>query len=109
MADRVTLRPPQEAAVELELGDRVFTVATMTRSRQKLIDDALKTLDAAETTDAAAAAMIGVIDVMTAPADGQKKGAGSVLLPMWEGDEISVSQLSALMEDMQQAVEARPT
>lgn len=106
---RVTLRDPEETKLEVELEGRVFAVAAMTRSRQAVVDDALAKLDGSTTTDEAAAAITGVIDAMVAPTGGQKKTAGAILLGLWEADKISISQLSQLLEDLQEAASERPT
>lgn len=109
MADRIGLRDPQEAAVEVELGDRVYKVATMTRTRQGQLDAAEALVEAAETADEVAVALIGVIGVVLEPVNGQRKGADVILKEMWEGDKLAISQLAQLSEDIQDAATGRPT
>ena len=106
---RVTLRDPENDAVEVELDGRVFTVATMTRSRLKLVDAAEQELHAAATTDEVAAAIIKIIDTLVLPSGGQKKTAASVLTPLWEGDKLALPTLTQFLEDLQAASEERPT
>lgn len=106
---RVGLRDPQETLIEVELDDRVFTVAAFTRSQQARLDAAEEALQAATTTDEAAGKIIDVIDVMMSPTNGQKKTAGAILRELWETDKLAISQLSQLLEDLQEKATDRPT
>lgn len=106
---RIVLATERETQIEVEIGDRVFDLTRMTRSKQMALDEAEKGLEAAQTTDEVVAMIGGILSVMLVPQNGQKKSAGDVVKDLWMADKVELDDLTRLLDGIREASEARPT
>lgn len=108
---KITLADLTAEPTTVELFGSEYRVLAMTRSTQKKFEAAEKTLEGLENeadSDKAVTTLAGVIDSLLAPVE-SGPAAKKVIADAWKRDELSLGQLRALNNRVQEASLARPT
>lgn len=97
-------------SVEVDLWGNEYKLRDLTRSTSSKLEEAQARAAALDPddndSDAAAEALIDVIDVMIAPV-GKTPAAGEMLKARWEADELGVDWLVAFAETLRDEAQAR--
>jgi hypothetical protein len=118
---RVALKPADRLDVEVEIGDCVFTPVVVTRTRSREIRDLDGQFAAVQSGewqpdenadhdvhDEMARLIGAMLDVWLEPEAGKRKKPSAVIDQMWKGEQVTMPQLIALLEDIAEAA-GRPT
>lgn len=117
---RVAVRPAASIDVEVEIGEVVFHPVVVTRTRGRQIAELDRAfyallqragdpdLPPGEFHDGQVDLIGQMLDVWLAPSPGKRKKPSTVIDAMWKAEDITLSQLLGLLEDIAGAV-GRPT
>jgi hypothetical protein len=95
----------------VEMFDHEYTVKTITRSVQKdleKVDEALEALGGDDDSDKGVGVIIDGLAALLAPVNGNP-AVKKLLTEKWKADELSLQQINALYESVQEAGVKRPT
>lgn len=99
----------------VDVFDKPYRLLAVTRSVEQALttmDRALRELEKDEDADGDAyvTVLCQALDALLKPAEGHRTGAGTLVRKQWEADALSVDDLSAFCNGLQeQAVNSRPT
>jgi hypothetical protein len=108
---KITLADLTSEPTTIELFGHEYRVLAITRSVQKKLEKAqpsLESLPDEEDSDKVVAVLADAIDAVLA-ADAGAPAARKAIVDAWKRDELSLSQISALSDKVQEASAARPT
>jgi hypothetical protein len=107
---RVSIAASEIDSIEVDLWGTIFHTVPVTRTRQRTLLDLQKKYQELEedATDEGVALMAQMLDHWLAPEPGKRKKPSDIILQKWEADELTFVQLTALLENLTEAV-GRPT
>lgn len=112
MGNKIKLADLAGENTTVDLFGHEYRVLSVTRSVQKRLEaaqPALEKLETEENSDAVVATLADAIDAILAPVKKATPPAKDQLVDAWQNDELSLTQLGALFERVQEASVARPT
>lgn len=92
--------------VQVDLWGAAYETVAATRSVTEKVDPLIDALNAAETPDDIVKAIGALLDVKLKAVEGARK-ASTLVKEKWKADQLSIDQLTKLLEDIQEA--DRPT
>jgi hypothetical protein len=112
MGRKISLADLAGEDVTVDLNGIEYKVLSVTRSVQKRLEAAqplLENLEHEEDSDKVIETLSGALDAMLRPTKKGARPAAEVLVEAWQGDDLSLTQIGALFERVQEAAVARPT
>jgi hypothetical protein len=104
----------QPAHTEVKLGDKTYVLKPITRTVQRELETAERDLTALAADDDAGGdkvveTLAQKFDVLLAPSNGGRTPASKIVLARWEADELTLQQIGAFFDALQEQAAERPT